>query len=235
MAQTCEREMYPNGTTTCRSDAECMALGQQCLAGMPAPLNCGGSTPCPGCFMDMCATDADCMGGICELSVFTQHNVCNPRCTDATCADGERCEADGRCEPVPCDDGFACAGGYRCVPGGLVGDVHGCVMIPCDEPGATPCPYPTSCVSAAPSQPMARALCMVVVCDDARHPGCERNTRCVPGQSPTLEPTGCTRLTCSDDADCDCGTCLFIAGAATGTCHDHIGTSQPRVLGGCPP
>jgi hypothetical protein len=47
------------------------------------------------------------------------------------------------------------------------------------------------------------------------------NTRCTPGAG----GTGCVRLTCTTNADCDCGTC------ARGQCWERPGLCCPPLPG----
>jgi hypothetical protein len=58
---------------------------------------------------------------------------------------------------------------------------------------------------------------MVIPCDDPEAPECGTNRRCVDG--------GCQRLSCSTDAECDCGTC------AEGRCYDRPGQCCPPLPG----
>jgi hypothetical protein len=55
------------------------------------------------------------------------------------------CGGDGLCEPLSCEAGYTCAEGSECVHGAPASDAHGCRVLACDEPGATPCPVTHGC------------------------------------------------------------------------------------------
>jgi hypothetical protein len=119
--------------SSCRSDEDCAAAFEQCLA----PGEFGG---CGICMepLALCEGDADCEGGdIC----FTYRPLCTcggdasecrPRCTESSCDVGEACDASsGRCAPTACTEGYLCPAHTVCAPSGERADPHGCERTAC--------------------------------------------------------------------------------------------------------
>lgn len=172
-----EVEPWPETERTCRPGGTCES-DKECARGPSAAGVCGGATGCSDNVgqPDGCLSTDDCVGlgdngedGICEFNVDQccgDVSRCVLPCTADSCPSDEVCEATGLCAPESCDVGYACAAGTRCEAGAAGSDEHGCVSIPCEEEGATPCSPVEECVSGS-----------------------------------------CTRLDCSRDGDCPCGTC----------------------------
>ncbi len=121
----------------CRGDRDCTS-GTVCV---PPGVGPGCGIPCMA--ERSCASSADCSGDeVCIEYVATccfageLSSFCGPRCTDTSCAAGERCDAtSGLCAPIPCDDGFACEPFTRCEAGALGADSNGCVRDACSGDG----------------------------------------------------------------------------------------------------
>jgi hypothetical protein len=138
----------------CRDEDDCPTGHEAC--GPTAPV-CGGAGGCVLRWGDgpPCATDRECVDfdgagtdGVCRFGVDPccgEVANCIAACTPDSCAPGETCDADGHCRPIPCDAGYACARGSTCDPAVDGGDVHGCVIIPCDQPDALPCAVDHAC------------------------------------------------------------------------------------------
>lgn len=117
----------------CRSDDDCMGgtSWEYCLPPGEPPA-CG-----VGCMMMRdCEAHADCgegsrcvqyRGGCCA-STDPLSSRCLPACTEASCAEGERCNTEGICEPIPCSDGWSCPAYTSCTG---TGDGHGCSRNTC--------------------------------------------------------------------------------------------------------
>ena len=209
----CKPAAFPPNSVTCRRDADCAGIGF-CLPEVPPPLNCG--SPCPGCFMDRCAMDADCPNGVCERSSFTHRLECVPSCASAGCGAGLQCDTDGRCHPMSCADGFVCPAGRTCNASAMQVDANGCQVLRCDEAGGLACEHPAVCTSEDPRMETTGLGCAFVPCADPRHPGCNVNTRCRP-ELETSIMFGCARLECASDSDCDCGACIVTRGLLRAT------------------
>ncbi len=133
--------------------------------------------------------------------------------SDIDCRNDSECEC-GNClvGPICAGPGCAsfCASDADCDGGICVG---GC------------CPY---CIPRCPETVCAEGTrcndttghCDLIPCDESGA-ACPTNTRCTPGSA----GDGCVRLTCTTDADCDCGTC------AEGHCWDRPGQCCPPLPG----
>ncbi len=117
----------------CRSDAECG--GHMSCVPPGTPHACG--IPCMA--VRDCESAADCSGGQ-ACAEFAggccfrgeRGTRCAPRCTDATCPEGERCDgASGSCVIALCDGAYSCPSRTSCRRGDPNADVHGCVRDAC--------------------------------------------------------------------------------------------------------
>jgi len=121
----------------CRSQSEC-GSDESCV---PPGVRRACGIPCPE--QRDCESAEDCAPGqVCGEYVATccfageRSSRCQLPCTDASCAEGERCDAtSGLCVTVLCDEGLACAPHTHCSPGSAGADEHGCVRDPCAGDG----------------------------------------------------------------------------------------------------
>ena len=133
----------------------------------------------------------------------------------------DACRSDSDCECGDCVVGGIC-GGAGCAA--MCGSDSDCKVGWCS--GGC-CPY---CVPPCPKMPCgAGTTCNTATgrCDpDSCDAGyeCPTNTRCMPGAT-GADGHGCLRLTCADDADCECGTC------AEGRCWTRPGQCCPPLPG----
>ncbi len=127
--------------TSCRSDGDCRAAFEQCLA----PGEFGG---CGICMepMALCVSSADCSGtDVCVTyrplcTCGGDASECRPRCTETSCEAGESCNASsGLCGPTSCTDGYACPAETECVPASDRADEHGCERNACTTDGQCGC------------------------------------------------------------------------------------------------
>lgn len=183
--------------------------------GNTGSLECGDGRLCvsndpqcqTGCSPEFeCVTDADCSDdNFCqrvrgpatpccvEPYLLT---LCAPPCTETSCGEGGRCEADGHCAPVSCLDGNPCPSSHVCDPERVGGtDNQGCAPKNCMLDDFV-CPPNTRCTSTSPLQ----GGCEIIVCD-ATTP-CGHNLDC------DLASGACVTRPCGSDADCDCGACI---------------------------
>jgi hypothetical protein len=142
----------------CRVDDDCPEF-QTCVSS-PASANpggCGGATGCSGPFEgEECFEDDECAVfpelGPDPVCLHAEDPCCGPvstcvaACTADSCAPDQVCGPDRLCVAAACDEGYACPAGRRCEVGAAGSDDHGCVVIPCDEAGADPCPEVHACV-----------------------------------------------------------------------------------------
>ena len=137
----------PEVSAPCLDDDDCDPLMSMYCA--PEENDCPGA----GCAA-LCVDDAECgADAVCVVSgtgcCAGQQSLCLPACTPGSCAEGEECLPDGHCAPLPCDGGYTCPAGNTCAPKTEGADGHGCVQIPCDQPGAQPCGELFGCVAGA--------------------------------------------------------------------------------------
>lgn len=216
--QACPGAADPEGGgLRCRSSDECSG-NDTCQAYLPYPCSNGTSS---------CYQDSDCGAGqLCLASGL--HNCvgagpinrCGEPCTETSCAQGSRCEADGRCRPTPCREGYACPSDLVCADEGekLVDD-HGCRPARCESDQYT-CPAGFEC---EPNEQAAdKNGCLPVSCVAGFE--CPANQRCNP-ESPALYTHQCERLSCERDTDCDCGFCI------ESTCRDALSYCAPPPIG----
>ncbi len=194
---------WPAGETVCRDGSEC-SPDELCYPNGPPDFSgvCGGCIP-PA---SPCTSDRDCATGICgpfpdPCNCGFNANECAPACTDASCADGERCATDGRCEPIPCDDGFSCPDQKRCGPTSPDADANGCEWTPCTD-GWT-------CIDGYVCEPTVGNIhdphgCRQLSCSEPGGADCGPNTVC----NPSGIGSGCEVKDCQRDSDCDCGVCM---------------------------
>lgn len=203
-------EPWPEGTQTCRSDAECDA-SSYCATQMSGN-TCGGCTPT----FEGCSVDDDCGNGLCEPYDVPQgpcdcepSMVCVANCNDAGCGDGFTCELDGHCTPISCDAGYDCPDDSVCDLLAEGSDPHGCIPAPCDAGYA--CGEDEVCDAGAPGEDAHG--CRPLHCMEGFD--CGMNHRC----EATPSGNGCLSLTCTGDGDCDCGACLNgVCGPRIGAC-----------------
>lgn len=126
---------------SCRSDGDCRAAFEQCLA----PGEFGG---CGICMepMALCEGSADCApGDVCvfyrpRCSCGGDASECRPRCTDTSCEAGESCNAEtGLCGPTSCTAGYTCPAHTECVPASGAADAHGCERKACTTDAQCDC------------------------------------------------------------------------------------------------
>jgi hypothetical protein len=196
------------GGVRCRSSNECSG-NETCQLNLPYPCSNGVSS---------CYQDADCGAGrLCIASGlyscvgFGALDICSAPCSETSCAEGSRCEADGRCGPTPCHEGYDCPSDLVCADDADASrDEHGCRVASCQSDDYT-CPAGFEC---QPTEPAAdKNGCMPVSCVAGFE--CPANQRCVP-DSQALYTHQCERLPCERDSDCDCGYCL------EGRCRDAL-------------
>ncbi len=150
----CPGATKPDGTR-CRTDADCDPEMFEVCGPPGAAGPCGGAGGCiePWTMGTACQSNDECadidgVPGACYTGTDPccgEVSVCVPRCTDTSCGEGMRCGSNVTCEAIPCADGYDCPEGSRCEGGAPTGDAHGCVIIPCDEPGALACPELFDC------------------------------------------------------------------------------------------
>jgi len=178
----------PVSTMSCRSGDDCGPIG---------PVICCQAEPCwpdacpipPSMCASMgshfeCDTDMDCApGGTCVSSF----EGC-PRC------EFRRCHNPPPPTPPCTTQPDSCAPDGRCQPDGT------CAPLACDAGYACGDPY-----RCRPGSARADTHgCELIPCDDGW--SCGLNARCTaPGQT---SDHGCTTLSCTADADCDCGFCV---------------------------
>ncbi|MBN2193345.1 MAG: hypothetical protein JW751_11065 [Polyangiaceae bacterium] len=188
------------GYPTCRSQADCQA-SESCRSDPPT-----GAGLCGACLPTLveCDSDASCgAGSVCVTNPDPcqcrgQGTLCVPACTEDSCLPTEACAADGHCVPRRCEEGFECPADQLCAPDR--GDEHGCAWAQCDL-GERTCPEGFVCDPGSSLTGCRRLLC-------SEGATCPDNHRC-PGDGDS-----CTRLSCTSDAECDCGACV------NGTCMD---------------
>ena len=83
---------------------------------------------------------------------------------------------------------------------GMNADPHGCRTARCDTDGLS-CPDGSTCLPGAQADAHG---CVPVSCQQGY--ACPINERCGAGPS---SRHGCETLTCTRDADCDCGYCIM--------------------------
>jgi hypothetical protein len=187
----CEDTSESAPVPACRSVSDCGGTPVKCC---PAGSNCWpGACPlpptnCPTSFE--CTTDADCApNGTCVRTV----EGC-PQCEHRECVyPPPACtQSPDNCGPIA-----------RCQADGS------CAPLLCDD--GYECPEGSRCkVDSARANEHG---CEKIPCDDGW--SCEENTRCTAPEDPASH--GCAPLTCSSDADCDCGFCV------NGLCQSNLG------------
>lgn len=185
--------------------------------------------------VDCCGTSYRCDGGIVEADSF--------------CADGceELPFCEDYMPPPPeaelCTSASECPGAVPCVPAGSLAHCGVCIepvydcMVDRDCDSGEVCATSTPDCACGPSyvcQPRctegscdegfacnSAGVCQPVSCHDGF--GCPSNTRCFdggPGRPGFVDQHGCQRVSCVDDLECDCGTCI------DGWCHSGPGVCQ---------
>jgi hypothetical protein len=182
----------PAGYPICRTVADCPpAPGglMSCAPEVPSysPVGCG---PLP------CDSDADCVDRVCETTGCQFNEECVPKCTADSCAAGMQCAASGHCEAISCTAGFTCPSNYVCAPDRPSVNAHGCGIARCDLDGYH-CPAGSTC-DADPTQ--GGSGCRSLPCNAGGV--CAVNFRCDDAKGT------CAKLSCTKDADCDCGACV---------------------------
>jgi len=205
------------GGVRCRGSDECSG-NDTCQTYLPYPCSTGVS----GCYQDSeCGAGQLCLAtGLHSCVGAGSINSCGTPCTETSCTEGSRCDADGRCRPTPCHEGYECPSDLVCAAEGekLV-DEHGCRAARCESDRFT-CPAGFKC---EPTEPAANEHgCNPVSCVAGFE--CPANQRCVP-DSPALHAHQCERLACDRDADCDCGYCI------ESTCRDVLSYCAAPPIG----
>jgi hypothetical protein len=159
---------------------------------------CPGAAPLSA-HTPRCRTSADCADiGICLAPGTQSCGLSDAQCqTDPDCGAGQICVMSTE----PC-------GGRICVPGCsttpcAVGDVCGaggrCQAVPCGT--AYACPAGSQCKAGIGADAHG---CSVPRCDATGT--CPVNFACDPSST---TPDGCVPRSCTSDADCDCGACVY--------------------------
>jgi hypothetical protein len=190
------------GPGSCRGQADCFG-GAVCRYERPS-----GAGTCGACFQvpNPCSGDASCGSGMACVPAgdlidcqCPGQSTCAPVCTPDSCGEGNVCR-NGHCDIASCvTDGYSCPDGTICDPA-RPGDAHRCAFLSCESEGFQ-CPS---------ERPLCDPAAMFADGHGCRAPTCAEgaqcpiNTRCKEVSS----AFSCVRLSCTSDAECDCGACV---------------------------
>jgi hypothetical protein len=220
--------LYPAGTFSCSTDADCPTLDRNETDRYGNPLSWGRATcqPDGSCEIagapegsplgTICVSPADCSSGLCVPGPDLENNICSQACT---------------LEPDNCPENFNCIDfgaefGSVCQPVGT-------------EPLGASCATSLECASAlciaVSENPEDPGVCSQQ-CDPSRAEPCPDNLPCFPTDDPTFNvcvPGGDTSFggDCDNDLECEGAICLPLTELRS-ACSELCNPTNPEP---CPP